>query len=96
MTANKSKPEAPESNALRENASEVPHVGGTDAVWLRIESAAALVDLTPAALRKRLVRANLPAGIIAHLGSSVRIHKARFLAWVASGTAPDNARRIGA
>src|SRR5262245_42504832 len=66
------------------------------AVWLRIETAAALVDLTPAALRKRIVRAKVPAGIVTHFGWSIRIHKDLFLAWVASGGASGDHARIGA
>ena len=56
------------------------------ATWLRIPTAARLIDLSPGALRKRLARLPVPAGIVVRFGSSVLIHRERFLAWIGSST----------
>lgn len=53
-------------------------------VWLRLGSAAVLVDSSAEALRKRLNRTSLPPGIVKRWGRSLLIHRERFLAWLAA------------
>lgn len=54
-------------------------------VWLRLSTAAELVDLTPAALRKRLARHPLRKGILKRWGGSIFVHQERFLRWLDAG-----------
>lgn len=58
------------------------------AVWLSPASAARLVDMSTAALRKRLAATQLPAGILRRWGRRILIHKARFLNWLEAGEPP--------
>ncbi len=55
------------------------------AIWLRMRSAAQIVDLSPGALRKRLSRAEVPPGVMRRWGRTMLLHKERFLAWVEGG-----------
>jgi hypothetical protein len=51
-------------------------------VWIRIPTAAALLDLTPNALKQRLYRQAPPAGVVRRWGRTVLIHRERFLRWI--------------
>lgn len=61
----------------------------TGAVWIKLETAAKLIDSTAPALRKRLSRMRLPPGLVTRFGGSIRINRTLFLAWVGSGTAEE-------
>jgi len=54
-------------------------------VWLRLATAAELVDLTPAALRKRLARHAPPPGVVKRWGGSYFVHRERFMRWLDRG-----------
>lgn len=56
-----------------------------EAVWIRVETAAALLDLTPEALRCRLRRTDLPPGILKKWGRAVLLHRQRLLDFVETG-----------
>jgi hypothetical protein len=69
----------------QEPAVSQPPTTAADAVWIRIPSAARLVDMSPAALKMRLSRVTPPAGVIQRWGRSVLIHREKFLEWVSGG-----------
>ena len=54
-------------------------------VWLRLPTAAALIDLSPGALKQRLYRQPPPDGVVRRLGRSILIHRERFLRWIEVG-----------
>lgn len=66
----------------RHETQNPPRASTDERVWLRLSSAAVLVDLTPSALRKKLARHAPPAGIARRWGGAVMIHKERFLRWL--------------
>ncbi len=51
-------------------------------IWVRVSTAAALVDMTPGALRMRFRATPPPAGVVLRLGRSVRVNRERFLRWL--------------
>ena len=53
-----------------------------DALFLRLPSAARLIDTTPGALRKRLERTELPPGVVIRKGRTIWVHRERFLKWM--------------
>ena len=53
-------------------------------IYIRIPTAAALLDLSAAAFRKRLSRTDVPSGVVRRWGRSILIHRDRFLAWLES------------
>ena len=55
---------------------------GEEKVFLSITKAAALIDLTPGALRKKLVRVPPPPGVLIRWGRSLFVHRDKFLAWL--------------
>jgi hypothetical protein len=55
------------------------------AVWLRLPSAAALVDISPGALKQRILRGQVPATVIRKLGRTVLVHREKFLRWLEAG-----------
>lgn len=55
------------------------------AIWLRLKSAAALVDLSPGALKQHLYRRPPPSGVVRRFGRAVLIHRERFLNWIEEG-----------
>ena len=72
--------------------------GCVEPVWIKIGTAAKLLDLTPGALRKRLARLPVPKGVVVRFGGTVLIHRDRFLVWVSSSPAlsgPSEARMAG-
>lgn len=69
----------------QEQAASQPQATAPEAVWIRIPSAARLVDMSPAALKMRLSRVTPPAGVIQRWGRSVLIHRENFLKWVSGG-----------
>lgn len=74
----------------------VPTLPSTSAaVYLRIASAASLIEgMTPAALRKKILRSTVPPGVIRRWGRSILIHREKFLAWIESdGKSPAGAGR---
>lgn len=54
-------------------------------VWVRISTAAALLDMTPKAFSMRVSRGQLPAEIVRRFGDSVRVHREKLLAWFEAG-----------
>ncbi|MBI4566433.1 MAG: hypothetical protein HY716_17255 [Planctomycetes bacterium] len=59
--------------------------GDGERIWLRLASAAELVDLSTGALRKRLNRTPPPKGVMRRWGGSYFIHRERFLKWMDVG-----------
>lgn len=54
----------------------------TEAIYVRLRTAATLIDSTPGALHKRLIRNQVPLGVMTRFGQRILIHKENFLKWV--------------
>ncbi len=54
-----------------------------EAIYIQIQTAAALIDSTRGALYKRLIRSQVPPGVMTRFGYRILIHKENFLKWVA-------------
>jgi hypothetical protein len=60
-------------------------------VWIRLATAAALIDTSPKALAMRVSRGQVPADIVRRLGRTVLIHRAKLLTWLEGGGDPSTA-----
>lgn len=54
-----------------------------EAIYIRLKTAAVLIDSTRGALHKRLIRNEVPPGVMTRFGKRILIHKQKFLKWVA-------------
>ena len=68
------------SSGVNQEPREVP-------VWIRVDNAAELLDMTPGAMRKALRRGQIPKELVRHIGRAVRINRQRLLAWLEGLTA---------
>ena len=78
----KKKPEVSTSNLMlvddMDPISTVP-------VYLSVATAARMLDMSGPALRKRIIRGEIPPGIVTRVGGrTLRLHRIRYLDWLNS------------
>ena len=78
----KKKPEVSTSNLmLVDDSDPIPKAP----IYLSVATAARMLDMSGPALRKRIIRGEVPPGIVTRVGGrTIRLHRIRYLDWLDS------------
>lgn len=71
--------EAPNGRSLSSRASAS---GATGSRWLQVKEVAALLDLHPVTVRRKILRGDLPAYRLGPKGAAVRVDRRELEAWL--------------